>query len=159
MKKMKIKRRVYEVWMSDQKTQVIVRAPTMEQFTDYLDSFGVIQRIGAAFQTLERSMNGGMDFTNVKISQEDLDEFYPLLSVLSTYRELFVPKGDRIEFSNIDFTGPAQPVTPEDYKGLSVEDGMAIMFAYVQLLAPEKLPNPTKAEAETSPQDMTVPQT
>lgn len=155
---MKIKRRVYEVWMSDRKTQVIVRAPTMEQFTDYLDSFGVIQRIAGAFQTLERSMNGGVDFTKVKISQEDLDEFYPLLSVLSTYRELIIPLGERIAVRDEDFTGPAQPVTPEDYKGLSVEDGMAIMFAYVQLLAPEKLPNPTNAGAEALPQDMTEPQ-
>lgn len=157
---MNIKRRVFEVWMSDNKTRVIVKAPSMEQFTNFLDSFGVIKRIGDAFQAVQTAASGGMDFSRVNIPQQDMDEFYPLLAVLSSYRELKEPLGQRdpAKLDDVDYVDDWKPVTPEDYKGLSIDDGMAIMFAYIQLLAPEKLPNPTSAEEQkaTPPQEQPI---
>jgi len=154
---MNIKRRAFEVLMSDNKTRVIVKAPSMEQFTNFLDSFGVIKRISEAFQMVQTAANGGMDFSKVNISQQDMDEFYPLLAVLSSYRELKEPLGERdtAKLTDFDYVSDWQPVTPEDYKGLSIDDGMAILFAYIQLLAPETIPNPTSAEEQkvTPPQE------
>ena len=148
---MNIKRRAIEVWMSDKVTQVIVKSPTMEQFREYLGSFGVVQRIGKAFQAVGPALEGTASFAQVKIDKADLDEFYPLLAMLSTYRELTMPLGTRQspDLKDVDFTGPAKPISTEDYNGLPVEDGMGIMFAYVRLLAPETLVNPTNAGTDT----------
>ncbi len=124
---MKIKKKALAVLLSDKETTVTVHAPSMSQFTEYLESFGVISRIGQKLNETQQAANGVLSLTQVKIDKAMMDEFYPLLAALSD-------------------------ISIEDFKDLPIEDGMAIMLAYVQLLAPESLANPTPAE-------VTIPQT
>jgi hypothetical protein len=160
MKAMNIKRRAIEVWMSDHKTQVWVKAPTMQQFREYLDSFGVVQRIGEAFQAVSPENSLPTNFMQVKIPQADLDGFYPLLAALSTSRELTLPLGARqsTDLTDADYTGPAKPITVEEFNNLQVDDGMGILWAYVKLLAPDTLVNPTNAGTGTEPAPQATPE-
>lgn len=132
-KAMNTKKKAIEVVLQDGETKVLVHAPTMSQFTEYLESFAVIQQIGQAFGDLERMAGGAaVNFTKVSINKQMMEDFYPLLAMLSN-------------------------ISVEEYKELSVNDGMAIMMAYVQLLAPETMANPTEAE-ESQPPQTTAPQ-
>lgn len=130
---MNIKKKAIEVVLEDGETKVLVHAPNMSQFAEYLESFAVIQQIGQAFGAIER-MSGGTtaSLAQVKISKQMMEDFYPLLAMLSN-------------------------ISVDEYKMLSINDGMAIMMAYVQLLAPETMANPTKAEDSQPPQE-TAPQ-
>lgn len=127
-KAMNTKKKAIEIVLEDGTTKILVHAPTMSQFTEYLESFAVIQQIGQTFKALEQ-LGGGVtaNLNQVKISKQMMDDFYPLLAMLSN-------------------------ISVEDYKALSINDGLAIMLAYVQLLAPESMANPTKAEESQPPQ-------
>lgn len=133
-KAMKTKKKALEIVLEDGETKVVVHAPTMGQFTEYLESFAVIQQIGRAFGSIQSLAGGGpIDLGQVRIDKQTMEGFYPLLAMLSN-------------------------ITVEEYKELSVNDGMAIMFAYVQLLAPETMANPTAAEETQPPQPTTAQQ-
>lgn len=146
---MNTKRKAIEIWLSDNRTQVIVKSPNMEQFSEYLDSFVFIQKIATAFQNIQSNVNGNLDFSKSIIQKGDLDKFFPLLSVLSSYRELKERLGDRkpSELNSDDWSSDLIPLTVEDFKSLSIEDGTGIIYAYVQLLSPENTQqaNPTIA--------------
>ena len=159
---MNIKRRAIQIVLSDHKTIVTVKSPTMEQFSDYLDSFGVISQIGKAFQALEPLSGGvGGNLTKVKLDPQMLEDFYPLLALLSSYRETITPLADDADLSALNdqaYTDVSKPVSTDEYKSLPVADGMAIMLTYVKLLAPESMVNPTAAEPVAAvPQETPVP--
>jgi hypothetical protein len=158
MHKMKIKKRAIQIMLSDNLTMVSVHSPSMEQFTEYLDSFTVIGQIGAAFQAVQQTQGGILNnLSATRIDKPMLEQFYPLLAVLSSYRELKTSLADRdmSVLTDMDFVASAAPLTTDEYKGLSIDDGLGVMLAYVKLLSPESLTNPTSAEA--TPVD--IPQT
>lgn len=135
MRKMNIKRKAMEIVLSDGETKVMVHAPTMSQFAEYIESFAVIQQIGTAFKELEKQSSGStISLGAVKLSPEMMEAFYPLIASLSN-------------------------ISVDEYKALPVQDGMAIMLAYVQLLAPESMANPTQAGEMQPPREMAAPQT
>lgn len=149
---MKIKKRVLPVTLSDGNTVVVVHSPTMEQFSEYLSSFAVITRISQAFQEVGK-LKGGINanLAEVKLDKQTLEDFYPLLAVLSaetTVEGLATLKAEDL--------ASLPSVSVEDYKQLQIQDGMAILLAYIQLLAPETLANPTNPEAasQTPPPEL-----
>lgn len=160
MKRMKIKKRAVQTILSDNCTIVHVHSPSMEQFTEYLDSFMVIGQIGAAFQAVQQTQGGILNnLSATKIDKAMLEQFYPLLAVLSTYRTLTMPLGQRDmgSLQDSDFEDISKPLTTAEYKDLPIDDGLGIMLAYVKLLAPESLTNPTSVEPTVTPVE--VPQT
>lgn len=155
MKEMRIKRKAIQIELSDGRkgagitphsivlqdghctvcgsTVVTVHAPSMEQFTEFMASFGILEKIGKAFQAVQDFGNGiGYNLGAVKLDKQTVEEFYPLLAALSD-------------------------ISIEDFKELPVEDGMSIMMAYVTLLSPASL-NPTEAAAEQIPSPAPQPQ-
>lgn len=125
MKAMKIKRKAIQVTLSDQETIVTVHAPSMEQFTEFMASFGILDKVGKAFAAVQ-NFGGGVnyDLSAIHLDKATMEEFYPLLAGLSD-------------------------ISVEDFKALPVEDGLSIMMAYITLLSPASL-NPTPAEPEPS---------
>jgi len=117
-KAMKIKKRAVQVTLSDKETIVTVHTPSMAQFSQFLESFPIVTMIGKAFAAVQEQSKGGVvNLAAVKIDPATLDNFYPLLAILSD-------------------------ISVEDFKDLPIEDGLSILLAYVQLLAPETLTNP-----------------
>lgn len=125
---MKIQRKAIEVMLSDGETLITVHAPSMTQFSQYLASFSVIMKIAEAFEKVTNASSGIVtDFSGLVIAPALLDSFYPLLAMLSD-------------------------ISIEDFKELPVADGTAIMFAYINLLAADRVKTPDPTPAETAPQ-------
>lgn len=123
----KIKRKAIQITLSDGQV-VTVKAPSMEQFADFMNSFAVLKKIVEAFASVEEMGNSVVGNLNaVRLDKQTLEEFYPLLAMLSD-------------------------ITVDEFKELPWQDGVAIMLGYIQLLSPDKLANPIQAAAEALPQ-------